>query len=366
LIKYFIPTPIIIRYNPQTPLYNPQISTPIALLFPSKTPHNPPQSPLRASPTPQHNMTDIETTTPTVDIRSSLLQKLSHSQQTLNYQLIGKYSLQLIRFYVRNSHYNLAQVFITNNTFPQNDQVDSQTYDFYMYYVALVAAIQLKYAESLSCLELIVRIGKNNEDITPFHLHVYRLYIIVSLLMGNIPDRTIFNIPLIATNLQPSYLSLTRAVRLGDLVLYNEIVTNDETIKQFVEDNTYNLILRLQPTIVRAGLRRIIDVYSNIALDRIAELLSLSQDDVHSIVSKAISDGVINASIDIDNVVHSSTSSVQYSSTVPQNDLIKKIQNVINLRQQCRQGLRYPDRVEEDDENAALLSKRGGGAFDLL
>lgn len=286
--------------------------------------------------------TTAATAPSSADTRQQLLQQLSHAQQTLNYSQMGKTALQIVRFYIKQSHYAQAQMFIENTTFPQADQIDALTFNYYKYYMALINAIFLQYDQSLSTLQLIVRSGE--EDITPFHIHVYRLYIIVSLLTGTIPERSLFSIPLVLNNLQPSYLALTQAVRRGDTAAYKAIIAVQENVDDFINDNTYNLILRLQPTILRAGLKRIISVYSAISLQRIGELLSISDEDVHSIVAKAISDQVITATIDESNIVHSISTTPQYASADPQIDLVNRINTVMNLRQQCQQSLRFPDR----------------------
>jgi hypothetical protein len=138
----------------------------------------------------------------------------------------------------------------------------------------------------------------------------------------------------------------------------------EENINDFINDNTWNLILRLQPTIVRAGLKRIIKVYSTISLQRIGVLLHIGEEDIHSIVAKAIFDKVITATIDENNIVHSISITPQYTSADPQVDLVQRIKTVISLRQQCQQSLRFPDR--QANLTTVEAGKEGKAGSDLL
>lgn len=292
------------------------------------------------------------------EIRTTLLQRLSHAQQTLDHALIGKTALQILRFYIKDGHFSQANSFIQNTAFPQADQVDSQTFGYLTYYIALVKTVFLEYDDALDLLNLVAR--GHEEQITPFHIHVFHLYVVVSLLIGSIPDRGIFSLPLVTNNMNPVYLELTQAVRRGEVAEYNRIITNQANIDSFVSDNTYNLILRLPPTIVRAGLKRAISVYSTITLAKLGEVVHIPAADVHSIVAKAIADGVIKAYIDDNNVVHSENVVPNYSSTQPQVELAQRISTVINLKQQCQQSLRYPDRQQ------SLTTDEKGGAVEFL
>lgn len=55
-----------------------------------------------------------------------------------------------------------------------------------------------------------------------FNLTVQKLIIIVQLLMGDIPERSIFNAPETRNLLKP-YLALTQAVRTGDLHEFSQV-----------------------------------------------------------------------------------------------------------------------------------------------
>ena len=55
-----------------------------------------------------------------------------------------------------------------------------------------------------------------------FNLTVQKLIIIVQLLMGDIPERSVFNAPETRNLLKP-YLALTQAVRTGDLHEFSQV-----------------------------------------------------------------------------------------------------------------------------------------------
>jgi 26S proteasome regulatory subunit N3 len=55
-----------------------------------------------------------------------------------------------------------------------------------------------------------------------FSLTVQKLIVIVQLLMGDIPERSVFNLPETRAALKP-YLVLTQAVRAGDLHEFSQV-----------------------------------------------------------------------------------------------------------------------------------------------
>jgi 26S proteasome regulatory subunit N3 len=55
-----------------------------------------------------------------------------------------------------------------------------------------------------------------------FGLTVQKLIVIVQLLMGDIPERSVFNAPETHAALKP-YLDLTQAVRAGDLHEFSQV-----------------------------------------------------------------------------------------------------------------------------------------------
>ncbi|KAF9686681.1 hypothetical protein SADUNF_Sadunf02G0014600 [Salix dunnii] len=108
--------------------------------------------------------------------------------------------------------------------------------------------------------------------------------VLVHLLLGEIPERTIFTQSGMERDLRP-YFMLTNV---------SDFSSNS--------DKTYNLIVRLRHNVIRTGLRKISMSYSRISLADVAEKLKLDSanpvEDVESIAAKAIRDGAIHAILD--------------------------------------------------------------------
>jgi len=89
-------------------------------------------------------------------------------------------------------------------------------------------------------------------------------------------------------------------VRIGDLELFRSVAEKNASV--FTADKSHNLIVRLRHNVIRTGLRNISIAYSRISLADVASKLHLDSatpvEDAESIVTKAIRDGGIDASVD--------------------------------------------------------------------
>lgn len=89
-------------------------------------------------------------------------------------------------------------------------------------------------------------------------------------------------------------------MRIGDLELFRSVA--DKNASVFTADKSHNLIVRLRHNVIRTGLRNISIAYSRISLADVAAKLHLDSatpvEDAESIVTKAIRDGGIDASVD--------------------------------------------------------------------
>eukprot|EP00461_Guttulinopsis_vulgaris_P004671 UN04673 len=271
----------------------------------------------------------------------------------MNYGEISTLIVHIIRSYLKDNHFTQAYQFLSSITFPGADKVDPKILSYFIYYKALIFAVYEEYAKSLDELLTVMRIS--NEHIEQFHLHVYRLYILVSLLMGQIPERNIFEIPLIKANLNSVYFDITATVRSGNVEEFNKLLKQEANIKTFQDDNVYNLVLRLSPTIIRAGLIKLTKIYTTVPLTKVGKLLNIPQEDIHSVVTKAIFDGVIHAEIDESDILHVINPSELYITTAPRELLINKINYVHKLHEQCQQGKKYLD--QRGDDNKADATK---------
>lgn len=192
----------------------------------------------------------------------------------------------LLRNYL---HYNLveqAQTLSVRAAFPEN--ASNNQFCRYLYYMGRVQAIQLEYSDSYQRLMMAAR--KAPQDCAPgFTCMVYRLAVLVQLLMGDIPERGIFNQLELRTALHP-YLFLTQAVRNGSIQKFNEVV--DKYGPAFKADKNHTLVQRLGHNVLKTGLRKISVSYSRISLSDIATKLDLpSANAAEYICAKAIRDG---------------------------------------------------------------------------
>lgn len=78
---------------------------------------------------------------------------------------------------------------------------------------------------------------------------------IVQLLMGEIPERSLFLGAQLRRSLKP-YFRLTQSVRVGDLAQFSQI--QKEYHQLFEKDQVANLITRLRFNVIKTGLRKIV------------------------------------------------------------------------------------------------------------
>lgn len=200
----------------------------------------------------------------------------------------------LLRNYLSTSHISQADLLISHNPFPvaaSNNQIAR-----YMFYLGRIRAIQLQYTEAHSHLIGATRKSPASPVARGFYQASHKLLVVVELLMGDIPDRSVFRQPALERAMHP-YLLLSQAVSVGDLDGFLTIVnTHSET---FRKDGTYTLILRLRQNVIKTGIRMMSLSYSRISLRDICLRLGLdSEESAEYIVAKAIRDGVIEATLD--------------------------------------------------------------------
>ena len=170
------------------------------------------------------------------------------------------------------------------------------------------------------------------------------------------------------------YLCLTRAVRVGDLALFQSVSARFGSA--FARDDVSSLIVRLRANVIKAGLRRINLSYSAIPLQQIEEKLRLDdafKHDGEALVVKAISDGVIDARLDpATAALHSTPTQAVYRSNQPQQQLHKRIAFALDVHTDAVRALTYPhaasnraaatgeqyDDDDDDEDSLAALQRR--------
>ncbi|KAJ3120862.1 26S proteasome non-ATPase regulatory subunit [Nowakowskiella sp. JEL0407] len=246
----------------------------------------------------------------------------------------------LLRNYLQYNLFDQADKLVSKTTFPEaapNNQVAR-----HFYYLGRIKATQLEYTEAHMCLLQAQRKTPQTNATAGFQQAVNKLAIIVQLLMGEIPERSIFRERMLRLALVP-YLHLTQAVRVGDLAKFQETLASYEST--FKADKTYTLILRLRHNVIRTGLRMISLSYTRISLrDICLKLLLDSEEDAEYIVSKAIRDGVIDAVIDHEKgFMKSKEIADVYSTTEPQNAFHRRIDTCLKLHNESVKALRFPN-----------------------
>ena len=186
------------------------------------------------------------------------------------------------------------------------------------------------------------------ESALGFRLATYKMLTIVQLLMGDIPERSIFTQPKMGAHLRPYFL-LAKAVRLGDLESYNKAVQEHSAV--FLRDGTLTLVTRLRHNVIKTGLRKINIAYERIGFADICEKLRLdSVKDAEYIVAKAIRDGVLDATIDhAGGYMESRATTNIYATTEPYDQFHKRIEFCLKIRNDAVRAMRFPEQKEDPD-----------------
>merc|ERR1712113_571134 len=149
------------------------------------------------------------------------------------------------------------------------------------------------------------------------------------------------------------------AVRSGDLNAFKD--TTERYSALFKKDKTLTLINRLRYNVIKTGLRSINVSYSRISLQDICNKLGLeSTDDAAGVVTKAVVDGVIDATIDYDEQSLKSKQKFNlYSSCEPQKALHKRIAFCLQMHNDTVKAMAYPDENDiKDGEDAEERRER--------
>nr|GFA58014.1 probable 26S proteasome non-ATPase regulatory subunit 3 [Tanacetum cinerariifolium] len=157
----------------------------------------------------------------------------------------------------------------------------------------------------------------------------------------------IIAVTLFITGLSPYMkhnLFIFHALRIGDLELFKTIAQKFSIA--FTSDRTNNLIVILRHNVIRTGLRSISISYTRISLADVAKKLRLDSPnpvaDAESIVSKAIRDGAIDATLDHANgwMVSKETGDI-YSTNEPQLAFKSRIALCLNMHNEAVRALRF-------------------------
>merc|ERR1719277_975766 len=281
------------------------------------------------------------------ELRPELL--AAYRTACLRHDAMGQATLLnlLLRNYLAFNLYEQALKLVQKTSFPESRP--NAQYARYLFYIGQIKAVQLEYSDSHSKLMQAIRKAPQAPTVAlGFKLSATKLAIIVELLMGGIPERSMFMQQELKEQLRP-YYAITQAVRTGDLNAFKEETQRHETL--FRKDKTLTLINRLRYNVIKTGLRDINLSYSRISLQDICTKLGLeSPQDAAGVVAKAVVDGVIDATIDYDQqFVKSQARYNLYTSVEPQRALHKRIAFCLQMHNDAVKAMAYPDDNDAKD-----------------
>lgn len=255
----------------------------------------------------------------------------------------------LLRNYLGSNLFEQADKLVSKSSFP--DSATNNEWARFLYYLGRIKAAQLEYTEAHKHLLQAMRKAPQNSAIG-FRQIVQKLAVVVELLLGDIPDRSVFRQANMRKTLAP-YFQLTQAVRTGNLPKFNEMLAKFGP--KFQTENTYTLIIRLRHNVIKTGVRMISLSYSRIYLSDIAQKLTLdSPEDAEFIVAKAIRDGVIEATIDHEKgYVQSKEMHDIYSTGEPMAAFHQRISFCLDIRNQSVKAMRFPPKSYNKDLESA-------------
>jgi len=287
-------------------------------------------------------------------IRNTLL--LAHRTACLQHNEPGQASLivAILRNFLHYKLYNQADKFRLNTTFPESRS--NNNYARYLYYVGQINSVQLHYSDAFANLSQAIRKAPQTTALS-FRIKATKLMVIVQLLMGEIPERSIFRQVELKKALQ-AYFELTQAVRIGDPLQFEQVSISYKSV--WVADNLISLIDRLRNNVIKTGLRKINLSYSRISMKDICDKLNFeASEDAENVVAKAINDGVIDAVIDRENGYLFSKENIDiYSTYEPQAAFHKRIQFCNDIHNEAVKALRFPPNAhksETEKEAEALI-----------
>lgn len=330
-----------------------------------------------------------------VPMRPSLI--TAHRTACLRHDEYGQSVLIniLLRSYVETKEIDSAASLLSKASFPEsasNAQLVRK-----LYYEGRVKAVQLQYSEShaalmqvrgahgarstlndllmIHCRRMHGRVARNLPSLPVHCLLVFRqalrksppsavgfqtivqkFAIVVQMLMGDLPERSLFSTPGMKAALKP-YLELTRSVRAGDVKAFGAVVASDAAV--FERDGTDTLVRRLEANVIKTGLRRIATSYSKISFKDIAAKLSLSSaEDAEFLAAKAIRDGVIDGSLDHEaGTLEARGAPNVYGTKEPQEAFHRRIAFTLDVHDASVRAMRYPAQALRADLESAEAAR---------
>lgn len=244
----------------------------------------------------------------------------------------------LLRNYLLCAHVTQASNLVSKVNFPEN--AANALAARYMYYLSKIRAIELDYTAAHAHITGAIRKAPQTPLAAGFLQAAQKLNIVIELLMGDIPERSVFKSG--REQSLKAYFEVVKAVRVGDLNQFADTIKKYASV--FKADGTYSLVLRLRQNVIKTGIRIMSLAYSRISLKDICIRLRLeSEESAEYIVAKAIRDGVIEATIDSERGFMQSKEVLDvYSTNEPQQTFHDRIAFCIGLHNDSVKAMRYP------------------------
>jgi 26S proteasome regulatory subunit N3 len=102
---------------------------------------------------------------------------------------------RLLRNYVHYSLYDQADKLVSKTTFPAS--AGNPQFARYHYYLGRIKAVQLNYTEAHTNLQQAIRRAPPPKTAPGFYQAVHKFFVVVELLMGDIPERSLFRHPVL-------------------------------------------------------------------------------------------------------------------------------------------------------------------------
>jgi 26S proteasome regulatory subunit N3 len=238
----------------------------------------------------------------------------------------------------------------------------------HLYYLGRIKAIELDYSEAYRCLQQALRRAPTR-GARGFRLAAQRLLVLVQLLVGEVPERRVFEQPGLRRGLAP-YRDLAHSVHRGDLLAFQAALQAHAPALE--RHGTLSLVQRLRHNVIKAGLRKIALAYSRIPLAEVARRLRLegprADEDAEYLVAKAIRDGVIEARIDrAGRYMAARDRQDLYATQEPLEAYAGRVQYCLELHNEAVRAMRFPDeaRREHEDEEAVRRERHKAQLSDL-
>jgi 26S proteasome regulatory subunit N3 len=102
---------------------------------------------------------------------------------------------RLLRSYIHYSLYDQADKLVSKTTFPAS--AGNPQFTRYHYYLGRIRAVQLNYSAAHTNLQQAIRRAPPAKTAPGFYQAVHKFFVVVELLMGDIPERSLFRHPVL-------------------------------------------------------------------------------------------------------------------------------------------------------------------------